>query len=38
MPEQAVIDKANEEGITLLSTDQPTFYVVGKLWELGLRE
>ena len=38
MPEQAVIDKANQEGITLLSTDQPTFYVVGKLWEMGLRE
>jgi len=38
MPEQAVIDKANEQGITLLSTGQPTFYVVGKLWEMGLRE
>ena len=38
MPEQAVIDKANKEGITLLSTDQPTFYVVGKLWDMGLRE
>jgi len=37
MPEQAVIDKANEEGITLLSTSQPTFYVAGKLWEMGLR-
>jgi predicted transcriptional regulator len=37
MPEQAVIDKANEEGITLLSTGQPTFYVVGKLWDMGLR-
>lgn len=38
MPEQAVIDKANEEGTTLLSTDQPTFFVVGKLWDMGLRE
>jgi hypothetical protein len=38
MPEQAVIDKANQEGIILLSTGQPTFYVVGKLWEMGLRE
>jgi len=37
LPEQAVIDKANEESITLLSTDQPTFYVVGKLWDMGLR-
>ena len=38
MPEQAVIDKANQEGIILLSTSQPTFYVVGKLWDMGLRE
>jgi hypothetical protein len=38
MPEQAVIDKANQEGVILLSTNQPTFYVVGKLWEMGLRE
>jgi hypothetical protein len=37
MPEQAVINKANEEGIILLSTDQPSFYVVGKLWDMGLR-
>ncbi|MBN1219420.1 MAG: serine kinase [Anaerolineae bacterium] len=38
MPEQAVIDKANEENITLLSTARPTFYVAGRLWELGLRD
>jgi AICAR transformylase/IMP cyclohydrolase PurH len=37
MPEQAVLDKANEEGVILLFTDQPTFYVVGRLWDLGLR-
>jgi predicted transcriptional regulator len=36
-PEPDVLAKANTEGITLLSTDQPTFYVVGKLWEMGLR-
>lgn len=38
MPDQATIAKANEEGIPLLSTDKPTFYVVGKLWEMGLRD
>ena len=38
LPEPVVIDKANQEGVTLLSTDRPTFYVVGKLWEMGLRE
>jgi predicted transcriptional regulator len=38
MPKQAVIDKANEEDIILLSTERPTFHVVGKLWEMGLRD
>ena len=37
-PDKVTIAKANEEGITLLSTPKPTFYVVGKLWELGLRD
>ncbi len=36
-PDQATIDKANEEGVILLGTDKPTFHVVGKLWELGIR-
>ncbi len=38
LPEPAVITKANAENITLLSTDQSTFYVVGKLWEMGLKD
>jgi putative N-acetylmannosamine-6-phosphate epimerase len=37
MPEPETIAKANEEGVTLLATHQPTFYVVGQLWEMGLR-
>lgn len=37
-PDQETIARANEEGVTLLSTDKPTFYVAGKLWEAGLRE
>lgn len=36
-PDQTTIDKANEEGVILLSTPQSTFEVAGKLWELGLR-
>ena len=36
-PEAATIDKANEEGVTLLATDKQSFEVVGRLWELGLR-
>jgi hypothetical protein len=36
-PDTNTINKANQEEITLLSTDKSSFYVVGKLWELGLR-
>ena len=32
------IAKSNEEGITLLSTEKSTFAVIGKLWEMGLRD
>ena len=31
------LQKANQEGIMLFSTAKPSFYVVGKLWEMGLR-
>ncbi|HWQ05504.1 MAG TPA: hypothetical protein VN452_09125 [Longilinea sp.] len=37
MPDPATIAKANEEDLTLLSSDKPTFFIVGKLWEMGLR-
>jgi DRTGG domain len=36
-PEDSTLQKAEEEGITLLATPLPSFQVVGKLWELGLR-
>ena len=36
-PDQATIEKANQENVILLGTDAPTFYVIGRLWELGLR-
>jgi len=36
-PDEATIAKANEEGITLLSTPSPTFHIVGKLWEMGIK-
>jgi hypothetical protein len=38
MPEPGTIAKANQEGVVLLSTPKPSFYVAGKLWEMGLRE
>lgn len=37
MPDAATITKANDEGVTLLSTTQPSYAVVGQLWEMGLR-
>jgi predicted transcriptional regulator len=37
LPEQATIDKANVQGIILLSSPLPTFVIAGKLWEMGLR-
>ena len=36
-PDAATINKADEENITLLGTTRPTFEVVGRLWEMGLR-
>jgi hypothetical protein len=37
-PDEATIKKANEEDITLLGTKETTYHVVGKLWELGIRD
>jgi hypothetical protein len=37
MPDETTIARANTEGITLLSTTQPSFAICGRLWELGLR-
>ena len=37
IPDQTTIDKANEEGITILQTENNSFDTVGKLWELGIR-
>ncbi len=37
MPDPATIERANTEGMVLLSTPLPTFAVVGRLWDLGLR-
>ena len=36
-PDAATINKANEEGVTLLSTDKQSFEAVGRLWATGLR-
>jgi len=36
-PDEAAIQRANMEEISLLGTDLPTFTVIGRLWDLGLR-
>jgi hypothetical protein len=36
-PDPDTISKANEKGVTLLSTPESNFTVIGQLWELGLR-
>ena len=36
-PDQQTIDKANEKDVTMLSSPDPNYDVIGKLWELGLR-
>jgi hypothetical protein len=37
VPDAVTIKKANEEGISLLSTKKTSFFVVGKLWETGVK-
>jgi imidazolonepropionase-like amidohydrolase len=37
MPDENTIQKANDEGVTLLSSSMSSFFIVGQLWEMGLR-
>ena len=36
-PDELTLARAVEKGIIIYSTPKPTFEVVGKLWELGIR-
>jgi hypothetical protein len=36
-PDAASIEKANQQGVILLATSQPTYEINGKLWEMGVR-
>ena len=38
MPDTETIKKANQMEIILLSTTHNSFFTVGKLWEMGLRD
>jgi hypothetical protein len=35
--EQGTLDRAETEGVVLLTTPQPAYPLAGRLWELGLR-
>jgi len=37
-PDQSVIDAAKENGLNLLSSEESSFMLAGKLYELGLRD
>ncbi len=37
IPDDATIQKANGEGVILLSSSEKSYSVVGKLWELGIK-
>lgn len=37
-PDQATIDKANQQGVILLSTPRPNFEIDGRLWEMGVKK
>ena len=37
-PDAASIARADQQGVILLSTSQPTYEINGKLWEMGLRD
>lgn len=36
-PEKETVQKAQEEDIALMVTDLPSFEIIGRLWELGIR-
>ena len=36
LPERVVLERANQQGVVLLSTSAPSYQVVGRLWEMGL--
>lgn len=36
-PDEATVQKANQQGVILLSTPLPTYHVNGLLWELGIQ-
>jgi hypothetical protein len=37
LPDEATLARANQQGVTLLSTALPSYEVAGRLWEFGLQ-
>lgn len=37
-PDEATLARANQEGIAILSTPLGSYHVVGKLWQLGIKD
>jgi hypothetical protein len=37
IPDPTTINKANEQSVILLSTNLPTYSIIGKLWDLGIK-
>jgi hypothetical protein len=37
-PDQATIDKANQQGVILLSSPLTNFEIDGRLWEMGIKQ
>jgi len=37
LPNPGTISRANQEGVVLLSTSEPSYPIIGKLWELGIK-
>jgi imidazolonepropionase-like amidohydrolase len=35
-PDEATIAKANQQGVTLLSTPKASFEIAGRLWQMGI--
>ena len=35
-PDEVTIQKAQDEGVIILSTQLPTYNLIGKLWDMGI--
>lgn len=38
LPDQNTIEKADQQGVTLLATPSHTYVICGRLWEMGIKK